>query len=83
MTASTSTGFHRSSSTGATFGDAFFLRDGTMGGLRSDPADDLWPLEEWFSREDALPDGDTWHMGGGRARWRIGRAMRLLVASWR
>jgi hypothetical protein len=35
--------------------------DGIVG---ADPADvdDVWPLELWFSREDALSDDDdTWH----------------------
>jgi hypothetical protein len=26
----------------------------------------VWPLELWMAREDALLDGDTWHVGRPR-----------------
>lgn len=48
-----------------------------------DPADDVWALEEWLSREDEYVEGDTWHAGTSEVGRRGRRAVRLFIAGWR
>jgi hypothetical protein len=54
-----------------------------------DEAGDVWPLEEWLSREEALEEalleGDTWHAAREqRVRSRVREALgSLLTASRR
>jgi len=56
-----------------------------QGGVARQPDDDVWPLELWFSREEALPEDDTWHAGKARGarRSNAGRALGPLGRVWR
>jgi hypothetical protein len=52
--------------------------------LEPEDTDDVWPLELWLSREDALPEDDTWHASGAGARgFHARRALRSLTDAWR
>jgi len=58
----------------------------TRDGLDREPGDvdDEWPLDLWFSREEAFPEDDTWHAGRIRGiEPRAGRALRSVADAWR
>jgi hypothetical protein len=47
--------------------DGAFVQIGWMAEHQYDDGGDVWPLEEWLSREETLLDGDTWHAARARS----------------
>jgi len=57
----------------------------TRDSLEREPGDmdDEWPLDLWFSREEAFSEDDTWHAGRRRrVESRVGRAIRSVADAW-
>jgi hypothetical protein len=66
---------------------AFFADDiSTQVGGTTEPepndTDDVWPLEMWLSREEALSEAETWHVGRARGAGSQASRLRTLVAAW-